>query len=173
VGLDDNYFLTPGRGQEAFGDDEPVFNKVQDGSTLFAATPVEVGEGRQFNSTEEWEQFFQQLVASAPPTCGRSGMDSPDGYAQQRGWQQRGDLVEGYYRTMVGSWKGRARLSYGGNCKMFIHEPPHWLRQHDHWVCFRYQGDGWFLIHTNNVPELCAGIIEVERLLTEASRYAR
>ena len=43
IGFDDRYILTTGRGPEPFGSDENVFPMVQDGTKLYASTPVEVG----------------------------------------------------------------------------------------------------------------------------------
>ncbi|MBX7255925.1 MAG: hypothetical protein K1Y02_06155 [Candidatus Hydrogenedentes bacterium] len=43
VGLPSNYLITRGRGQSPFGQDENVYEKINNGEKIFLSTPVEVG----------------------------------------------------------------------------------------------------------------------------------
>ncbi len=43
VGLPEGYVLSSGKGQEPFGSDEEIYDKIADGCKLFASTPIEVG----------------------------------------------------------------------------------------------------------------------------------
>jgi len=91
-------------------------------------------------------------------------------YWQERGWKQDGHQYTGYFRTMAGAWKGRAEVRSSGMARLFIHQPPEFLKEHPHWPCFEWRPRGWYSIHTTDDGDLSAGILRVEEILIEAFR---
>ena len=89
-------------------------------------------------------------------------------YWKERGWTGRDNTYSGYYRTKVGAWKGRAEVSPSGKAKLFIQNPPEFLKDHPHWGCFTWRSGGWYAIHTSGRPELSAGILRIEEILKES-----
>lgn len=88
---------------------------------------------------------------------------------QQRGWKKTWAEFVGYYRTRYGSWEGKATESPAKELSLFIRKPPECLRDHSHWACFRRRLGNWYFVHTYSpVLDLSSGILEVERILTEA-----
>jgi hypothetical protein len=208
LNLDENFILTCGRGAEAFGDDEDLYPRVPDGSKLYAATPVEVGNLDDLlrslslkTPSSPWPK--STLVASPLPSFFKGGADNlntrfkfnpplpfpkpvmvsrisappssvllvqrePMPYWQERGWTRQGNEFTGYYRSKVGAWKGRAEVSPSGNARLFIHQPPEFLKGHPHWICFHPQRGGWYSIHTTDDAELSAAMLRVEEILNEA-----
>jgi hypothetical protein len=56
--------------------------------------------------------------------------------------------------------------------KVFIRNPPNALKQHHHWQCFNYTGNGWFSVHfINPLDGLDDAILNVQRLITEAHLF--
>jgi len=95
-------------------------------------------------------------------------------YAEERGWKRRNGTFRGRYRTACGSWEGSATPSWGGHLEFSIHNPPRELEEHSHWVCFRHRGEGRYAVHFSTEPEnLSAGILEIERILTEAFAHKK
>lgn len=89
-------------------------------------------------------------------------------YWKERGWSGRDHTYSGYYRTKVGAWKGRAEVSPSGKAKLFIQNPPEFLKNHPHWGCFTWRDGGWYAIHISGRAELSAGILRIEEILKEA-----
>lgn len=91
-------------------------------------------------------------------------------YWQERGWQRDGWNYTGYYRSRVGAWKGRAEVGPTNVARLFIHEPPEFLKSHPHWICFQQRPSGWYFIHMTDDVDLSSGILRVEALINEAFR---
>jgi hypothetical protein len=91
-------------------------------------------------------------------------------YAEENGWTLQDGTYWGRYRTAHGSWKGSVEQTWRGSLEFFIHNPPKELKEHSHWICFHHRGEGRYWVHFRTEPEnLSAGILEVERILAEAS----
>ena len=92
-------------------------------------------------------------------------------YWKQRGWKKSGNKYQGYYRTMIKSFKGKAEVSPSGQTKLYIKNPPEELKKHEHWPCFMKENRGsWYFIHNNDNGnfDLSSGILQVEQILKEA-----
>jgi len=89
-------------------------------------------------------------------------------YWEEQGWKLNGYVLEGYYRTFYGSFRGRIELFDSGDHQYYIYSPPSQLRKHPHWVCFMYRGNEWYFIHWSK-PAACvdAGILYTETTLRE------
>ncbi len=177
IGLGKGYVLSGGRGQEPFGNDENVYEQVADGSKLYASTPVEVGGWFQdFLDSFDCDKDKQQAPApggglSRAIIKASSKLVRRDTrpYWQQRGWVKRNAYrIDGYFRTRFGSWKGKATISPSKRIELFIHKPPAKLRKHPHWECFMSRAKNWYFVHTHGIKDLSSGIMQVERVLTEA-----
>ena len=94
-------------------------------------------------------------------------------YWEEQGWKLRGQVLEGYYRTHYGSFKGRIELFRSGEHLFYIDNPPSQLQSHPHWVCFTHRGGRRYWIHFSLKPEnVDAGIITIEKILCQAiERY--
>jgi hypothetical protein len=92
----------------------------------------------------------------------------PVAYWQERGWIWSFHRYIGYYRTSIGAWKGRAEVSPSGKVKLFISDPPEFLKKHPAWTCFLPRDSHWFVIHTHCSPDLSEGIMRVEQIIQEA-----
>lgn len=93
----------------------------------------------------------------------------PRPYWQERGWRQNGQIYQGNYQTTSGSWPGHVVVSPGGRVEVYIHNPPSALKRHPHWECFRPRNGGWYFVHpVNRVADVSAGILGVEKTITEA-----
>lgn len=91
-------------------------------------------------------------------------------YWQEQGWFRNNGELRGYYETPYGRWRGKIEKVYSG-FDYYVHDPPYCLEDHSHWVCFQSRGDGWYLLHFSKEPRsISAGIIEMERIITEAYR---
>lgn len=200
LGLDDNFILTTGRGQEPFAAQENVFESIPDGAKLYASTPVEVGSWLSFlkdslgfeastlspikydkiinlSPNSKMVGIRSNLTSTIPshknhvgscssnPTIVHRDMES---YWQQRKWRKKGDNFTGYFRTLFGSWEGRAEVSPSGRVDIYIHDPPEALANHPNWRCFFSRPGGWFLVHHHGAPDLSSAIMEIERILTQA-----
>ena len=105
-----------------------------------------------------------------------SGARSLGGYRATNYWQEqhwRLDLprmlMQGYYRTFYGSFKGEIVLSKNGDHQYFVFDPPHELQRHTHWPCFVYRGNGKYWVHFSvRAENVDAGIITIEKILREA-----
>src|SRR5262249_29839774 len=81
--------------------------------------------------------------------------------------QDRTGPFIGYYRAGQHRFEGQINPEAR---EFLIRRPPEALRSHPHWVCFRYQDNGWYLVHFALRPEdMSSGIMEIERILHEAS----
>lgn len=100
---------------------------------------------------------------------------------QQKGWSETRSLgfllgskteYRGYYRTRLGSYKGKALKTPSGRVEFYIENPPMYaLKNHKHGPCFMKQPmDGnWHLVHKHNTNcDLGSGIISIENILYEA-----
>lgn len=109
---------------------------------------------------------FPRARRLAPPIIVRR--DSRP-YWEERRWQRNGQEYSGNFQTRFGSWQGFINVSPGGRVEVFIHNPPTVLQRHPHWQCFQQRDNGWFFIHpTKSVPDVCAGILGVEKTIIEA-----
>ena len=90
-------------------------------------------------------------------------------YWQESGWVRSGNTYTGRYGTRYGSWEGQINQRRGSNIELFIIHPPERLASHPHWVCFNSKGRGLYWLHFNQNPKsISGGILEMERILTEA-----
>lgn len=90
-------------------------------------------------------------------------------YWQERGWCNDGSNYNGHFQTLFGRWPGYATVSPSGRVEIYIQNPPAVLSKHAHWPCFRKQKGGWFFVHpVHKVPDVSAGILGVEKTITEA-----
>jgi hypothetical protein len=84
-------------------------------------------------------------------------------------WLRQGDRLVGFYRTPQGSYGGYILHPDLPRPEFFIVRPPKELEQHRHWICFRPIGNETYSVHFNPAPQNPdAGILEVEKVLTEA-----
>ena len=184
IKLTDGYVLSSGRGQDPFCSEEVIYDQITDGCKLYACTPVEVGLGplftlieKKINSFINWLESLEQpnktnnVQIKEYNNVGTNVVKrSEKPYWEQRGWRKVFDKYHGYYRTAHGSFKGEATVSYSGQIELFIAKPPKCLRKHSHWACFMKRPDGRFFIHNNKngIIGLSSGIMDVERIITEA-----
>lgn len=90
-------------------------------------------------------------------------------YWQERGWLQDGRIFRGAYQTPYGSFVGYIEQERSGRLNFHLHNPPHQLRDHDHWTCFQHRGSDWYSVHMAKEPrDLSSGIMTIEKLITEA-----
>jgi hypothetical protein len=93
-------------------------------------------------------------------------------YIEETGWEQTTSTFphewHGFYRTMVGSYKGRIIASTPP--RYYIHKPPKGLTtKHSHKACFHLMPDNWCSVHFAIVPkDLDSGVLKLERILYEA-----
>ena len=80
-----------------------------------------------------------------------------------------GKHYEGYFLARGKWYPGKATVSRS-SIKLQLRHPPQGLRFHKHWPCFTAKRDGWFTVHHNRQASLEAAILELECILTEASR---
>lgn len=65
-------------------------------------------------------------------------------------------------------WDGAIKNSLY-EVKVYIKDPPSFLKNHQHWQCFMHQGDGWYLVHfLERINGLDDAILNVQRLISEA-----
>lgn len=89
---------------------------------------------------------------------------------QERRWRQNGNLYEGYYRTPYGSFRGRIVYRFSGYFDYYILDPPACLQNHSHARCFIRKGDVYEIHFSRRGRTIDDGLMEVERILTEAHR---
>ena len=93
---------------------------------------------------------------------------------RQRRWQRDGESYFGYYRTPLGSCRGRIVRRYRGKWVFLIYEPPECLRSHSHWTCFIRAGHETYEVHFHNRGRsVDDGILAIERILLEAHKEAQ
>ncbi|MBU1194023.1 MAG: hypothetical protein KKE62_01680 [Proteobacteria bacterium] len=96
---------------------------------------------------------------------------------QKAGWvinAQNPNYSIGHYKfynkkhNEILQWEGAVR-SGPYEAKVYIKNPPSFLKSHKHWGCFMHQGDGWYLVHfLKRINGLDDAILNVQRLITEA-----
>ena len=100
-------------------------------------------------------------------------------YYEEQGWERHAaglfstkTILKGFYRTPYGSFEGEIALN-GSSPSFYIINPPEQLKNHSHWVCFSYRGQGRYWIHFSRRPkDVDSGILQIERMLNEAFRQA-
>lgn len=124
--------------------------------------------------------WFLELRSSAvteqnqyPNQHSRSGINvrpSATPYHQEKGWKDRGNVIEGWYRCRYGAWQGKVERTPSGKLKFYIIKPPEELKQHSHWKCFHYTGEGeeYFIHFSKDHHSLDGGIMAVQRILNES-----
>lgn len=123
----DGYVLCPTSDELPFGEREPIFDKVAEGSMLFA---------------------YKQAVAGA-----NAPLQHETPFIQRRGWRLEGRTLKGYYRTRYGSFEGKIRLRKSVPAECYILHPPDVFTDHKHWACFSERSGGWFSIHFDVPPK--------------------
>lgn len=94
---------------------------------------------------------------------------TPRPYWDEHGWRREGGKYSGLYQTRFGNWAGYVTVSPSGRVEVFIQHPPAVLEQHPHWQCFFQRHNGWYFVHsTSPISDVSAGIINVEKTITEA-----
>ena len=95
-------------------------------------------------------RLFGQVLSGPAPTVTIRRSQIP--YWQERGWRQKlrtGPFI-GCYRAGPERFRGQIDPS---THEFLIHRPPEALRAHPHWICFRYQEHGWYLVHFARRPQ--------------------
>ena len=108
------------------------------------------------------------LASSSPRTLQRYKAEK---YWEENGWRLNLNIgrLNGHYRTLYQSFKGKVELDDTGDHRYFIADPPPGLKNHPHGACFMYQGDGWYWVHFNVKPRnVDAGLVSIETILREA-----
>ena len=89
----------------------------------------------------------------------------------KRGWSKKGNVYQGYYRTVYGARKGRIERR-GDKYNVFIFKPPiKQLRNHSRWACFYQEsGDKWRINLAVNPKDRDIGaiILYVEKVIIES-----
>lgn len=120
---------------------------------------------REAPSTLRQILWPQQQRGHAPEVINR--VERP--YWMERGWIRNGNNYVGNYQTRYGSYSGYIEQQGSNSFQFFILDPPKEMEEHSHWTCFQYRGDQWWHIHMGRKPaDISAGILAIERLLTEA-----
>jgi hypothetical protein len=142
------YQLCPSDHQLPLGKTERVYEKVGDGSVLYAYREATAG-------------------ANAPAF-------SYPNLIQRRGWVQEDKWCYGYYRTKYGSFEGKVRFKLLGPPKYYLRYPPDELKRHRHWGCFARHDNGWYSVHFSLPPRsLDDGIKNMEELIVSAFNLAQ
>ena len=143
-----DYQLCPTDNQLPFGRNEKVYDKVGDGSVLFAYREATAG-------------------AYAP------ALPCPSLYLR-RGWVKRDKWWYGYYRTKFGSFEGKIRPRLLQSPKYYLRNPPKEMKSHPEWSCFMKHDNGWYSVHFITAPEsIDEGIKSLEEIIAEAFRIAQ
>ena len=118
------------------------------------------------------EMRKQYAIRPPPPHVLRKSTlvkRTPRPYWDEHGWRREGGKYSGLYQTRFGNWAGYATVSPSGRVEVFIQHPPAVLEQHPHWQCFNKRHNGWYFVHsTSPISDVSAGIINVEKTITEA-----
>ena len=142
------YLLCPTADELPFGEQEPIFERVSDGSQLFAYREAVAGFLRPATRLQSW-------------------------LLSRRAWSRDERWLLGYYRTRYGSYPAKVRLRTFQPGDFFIKNPPEALHKHHHWECFQNRGNGWYLLHFRLEPKTTDdGIKAIESLLVEAMERA-
>lgn len=92
-------------------------------------------------------------------------------YWQERGWRHVGGTFTGTYQTPHGSFLGLIEDHGQNNFRFYIVDPPPALQHTAHWGCFLPRGNNRYQVHMSRRPnDVSAGIITIERLITDAFR---
>lgn len=91
----------------------------------------------------------------------------------KRGWTKKGNMYQGYYRTIYGAWRGGIEKR-GDKFKVLIYKPPiKQIKRHPRWPCFHEERGGKWRIELAINPrdgDVGAIIFYVERLIIESFR---
>lgn len=187
IGLGKTYILTPGRGREALGHDENLYEVVPEGAKLLATTPQTVGSSGSLISHSSDSGVTKFLFRDNEETKIVSRCDQGAArriirpkerrivkrrevpYWKERGWEHTKKIYKGYYRTRCGSFQGEAKEKHFGKLKFFICDPPAVVQNIHEWSCFNERSNGWYFVHINGeTKDVSAGIIAIEQILTKA-----
>jgi hypothetical protein len=92
----------------------------------------------------------------------------------ERGWTKQTaagqENYEGYFLAGARKFRGRITSSdRGRNISIYIHDPPHEIKEHPRGGCFQLVSDGWFRLHwsrpARNVDD---AILYMEKVLDES-----
>jgi hypothetical protein len=142
------YQLCPTSNQLPFNGNEKVYEKVGDGSVLFAYRKATAG-------------------ALAPAL-------SFQGLYLRRDWTKRDKWCYGYYRTKFGSFEGKIRTRLILSAEYYLRYPPEEMKKHRHWGCFQKRDKGWYSVHFTSPPKSIEdGIKTMEEILVESFMKAQ
>lgn len=116
--------------------------------------------------------FLDALFGSRqpPPPRGRTRNTQP--FYVERGWQLRGNMLCGWYRTRYGSYEGRIENPFSSSARYSIIDPPNKLLHGPHSPCFTQRDGNRFEVHFSRPPsDVTGGILTVEHTIIEALRY--
>ena len=89
----------------------------------------------------------------------------------KRGWSEKGNVYQGYYRTKHGAWRGRIERR-GDKFRVLIYNPPkEQIKKHSRWACFHADKGDWWRIDLAVNPkdgDVGAIIFYVERVINES-----
>lgn len=140
----------------------------------FAVSPVNAAAGVRAieRMLADAEGVGQRLIRPVVRPAQRARVaihpvDRP--YWRYKHWKVRGNQLDGFYRTPLGSFEGHIKQFRSHRPEFFIVNPPRQLKSHAHWACFHSRGPNRYWIHFGSAPASPdAGILEVERVLAEA-----
>jgi hypothetical protein len=93
----------------------------------------------------------------------------PMTYAKKQGWQQKGRVWNGYYRTRYGSFRGSIEQDPSGReFRFYIFEPPVQVLAGVHGACFRKDvatGNRYWIHFSYKPADMDSGILEVEQII--------
>jgi hypothetical protein len=93
---------------------------------------------------------------------------------QLRGWFWGRRGLEGKYQTKFGSWWGFVDMREPSALRFFVYRfPIHALRRHPKNACISFKENNWAYIDMHRAINIDAGILEVEKILTEALELYR
>lgn len=148
-------------------------NQVRTKTNSGGLVSVDSGKRSESSSTLAGEAKRASPVSSKIKTSSKTVPPrSSDPLWKERGWQKKGNKLEGYYRTKYGSYEGEIKLI--DPPKFFIYNPPAGIKEHEHNLCFQYKGrergKSKIRVHFNPKPSLedfSEGIRGVERVLKD------
>lgn len=119
-----------------------------------------------------FEQNNMIRAEAVPPLTSPAGMRlvarNSKMFHEERGWQLRGKVLHGWYRTRYGSFKGRIENPFSKVPKYFIIKPPAELLGGSHGACFTQIAKDVFSIHWAKKPDtIDTGIRRIEHTLYE------
>ena len=117
---------------------------------------------------------FTVVIPNAQRRHGGTVQRCQNSLSKERRWNvvktdAAGKHYDGFFLARGKWYPGKATVSRS-SIKLQLRHPPQGLRFHKHWPCFTAKRDGWFTVHHNRQASLEAAILELECILTEASR---